>query len=290
LPTLRKLTETEDRLKTFLLDVATFINSKNAGSEPVVLRWAGGWVRDSLLGKESDDIDVAVNVLTGAAFAEKLYLYVNSLDDTVFQARYGLTKLEVVGRLHVVKSNPEQSKHLETATLKIFGYSVDFANLRTETYTADSRNPIMKFGTAQEDAFRRDATINALFYNLNEDAVEDFTEGRQDMANGVIRTPLDPLVTFTDDPLRVLRLVRFAGRLGFTIDAQTETAMVDERVLKALKAKITRERVGAEVEKMLKGIQILVCRHHSAEYNLLTPRPQRPQELMPQTHWRSSTG
>jgi tRNA nucleotidyltransferase (CCA-adding enzyme) len=79
-----------------------------------------------------------------------------------------------VGSVGVIKSNPDQSKHLETATLRVMGFELDFVNLRAEEYT-DTRIPMMRIGTALEDAMRRDLTINALFYNLNRRTVEDFT-------------------------------------------------------------------------------------------------------------------
>ena len=132
-------------------------------------------------------------------------------------------------------------------------------NLRKETYTEESRNPTVEFGTAEEDALRRDSTVNALFYNLNSLEVEDFTKrGLQDLELKVIKTPLPPLETFTDDPLRVLRAIRFASRLGFDIDEGDKQAMCDARIKQALKVKISRERGGTEVLTMLKGRQILM--------------------------------
>lgn len=90
---------------------------------------------------------------------------------------------------------------------------IDLVNLRSEKYTDDSRVPVIEIGSPEEDALRRDLTINALFYNINEQKVEDFTgKGLEDLQNGIIRTPLDPLQTFLDDPLRVLRTIRFACR------------------------------------------------------------------------------
>jgi tRNA nucleotidyltransferase/poly(A) polymerase len=136
---------------------------------------------------------------------------------------------------------------------------VDFVNLRRETYTAESRNPVVEFGTAEEDALRRDASVNALFYTLGTGQVEDFVGGLGDLREGLIRTPMEPLQTFLDDPLRVLRLVRFASRLGFRIDAQAEEVMGDERVLGNLRVKISRERIGVELEKMMKGGFNLCC-------------------------------
>lgn len=116
----------------------------------------------------------------------------------------------------IIKSNSEKSKHLETATLRVHGLMIDLVNLRSEKYTEDSRVPTIDIGTPEEDAYRRDLTINSLFYNINKGEVEDFTmRGVQDIKDGIVRTPLDPLQTFLDDPLRVLRAVRFACRFDF---------------------------------------------------------------------------
>ncbi|KAF3767498.1 poly A polymerase C-terminal region-like protein [Cryphonectria parasitica EP155] len=242
----------EKQLKKLLLDAAAYIDKaedKKEVDQQLVLRWAGGWVRDKLLGQQSHDIDVAINCMTGEVFGNKLRDF---CDVPQNREKHNLRK-EDLGNLHKIAKNPEKSKNLETATVKIFGLDVDFVNLRTETYAEDSRNPQMDFGTAQEDASRRDATVNALFYNIHTDEVEDFVGGLEDMQRRVIRTPLEPFQTFMDDPLRVLRLVRFASRLGFTIEPPVKEYMGNEKVLSALRAKISRERVGVEVEKMLKG-------------------------------------
>lgn len=107
---------------------------------------------------------------------------------------------------------------METATLSLNGQLIDIVNLRSETYTDITRIPTIEMGTPLEDAYRRDLTINSLFYNIMEDKVEDYTGlGLQDINDKIIRTPLDPLQTFLDDPLRLLRTVRFASRFGFTI-------------------------------------------------------------------------
>ncbi|KAI1369314.1 hypothetical protein F5Y08DRAFT_334725 [Xylaria arbuscula] len=243
------LTPKEAQLKALLLDTAEYVNNSQPSAEPVILRWAGGWVRDRLLGIESHDIDTAVNTMTGEAFASKICELCEQ-PDVVEKHHINGTD---IGNLYKIAKNPDKSKHLETTTIKLFGFDVDFVNLRKETYSEDSRNPQMEFGTAEEDALRRDATVNALFYNLNTSMVEDFTSGLVDMEAKLIRTPLGPFQTFMDDPLRVLRLVRFASRLGFTIDHAAEEVMGNANVLDALRLKISRERVGVEVEKMLKG-------------------------------------
>lgn len=241
----------EKQLKCLLLDVAAHIDKTEPKKhcDPVILRWAGGWVRDKLLGRPSHDIDVAINNMTGEAFGNELSRFCGYSENV---ARHKLQP-EDVGRLHKIARNPEKSKQLETTTVKLFGLDVDLVNLRTETYTEDSRNPQVEFGTAEEDAQRRDATVNALFYNIHTGEVEDFVGGLPDMEAGIIRTPMAPFQTFMDDPLRVLRLVRFASRLGFSIAHSTKKFMGDTRVLKSLRDKISRERVGTEVEKMLKG-------------------------------------
>lgn len=244
-----QLTPKEQQLRHLLLDVAKAIDDAGQASEPIVLRWAGGWVRDKLLNIQSHDIDVAINAMTGVPFAQAMCDYCEGPEA---MAKHNIGPADI-GNLHNVARNPEKSKHLETAMVKMFGLDLDFVNLRKETYTEDSRNPQMEFGTAEEDARRRDATVNALFYNLHDDCVEDFTGGLTDMDAKIIRTPLEPFQTFMDDPLRVLRLVRFASRLQFTIDENTRKFMADPKVLEALRVKISRERVGVELEKMLKG-------------------------------------
>ncbi|RLM00555.1 hypothetical protein CFD26_107611 [Aspergillus turcosus] len=258
-----QLTPIENTLKELFLDVAKYIRERaiaagasEADTPPMALRFTGGWVRDKLLGVDSHDIDVGISSMTGYQFGMALKDYLDipgNLDKYKRNHPNGELK-EAIVSLHKIEANPEKSKHLETVTTKIFGFDIDLVNLRKETYTDDSRNPQMEFGTAEEDALRRDATINALFYNLNESKVEDLTgRGFSDMRNKIIRTPLEPYQTFKDDPLRVLRLIRFASRLGYQIDPDTETAMQNSDISAALKKKISRERVGTELEKMLKG-------------------------------------
>ena len=241
------LTSTEQELRCILLDVADYIGSQNGYARPE-LRFTGGWVRDKLLGVTSHDIDVGISSLTGERFGVMMKQY---LEDPETQARHPTRSL---GTLAVIRENPGRSKHLETAKTKICGIEVDLVNLRKETYTEESRNPVVEFGTPEEDASRRDSTVNALFYNLSSDRVEDPTgQGLRDMDLKIIRTPMDPFTTFKDDPLRVLRCIRFASRLGYTIDAAALQSMGHPAILDALHLKISRERVGDEVSKMLKG-------------------------------------
>jgi tRNA nucleotidyltransferase (CCA-adding enzyme) len=260
------LDEVESTLRQLLLDVAEFIekNPVPPGSEshvplpevlsktPLELRFTGGWVRDKLLGVQSHDIDVAINKMTGYQFGLRLKEYLDAPGNAEKYGLGGVTKK--AGSLSKIAANPDQSKHLETVTTRVLGLDLDLVNLRKETYTEDSRNPQIEFGTPEEDAMRRDATINAMFYNITTSTIEDFTgRGYEDLQKHVIRTPLEPYTTFKDDPLRVLRLIRFASRLDYQIDPEARTAMGNKEISTALKLKITRERVWTEVEKMLKG-------------------------------------
>jgi tRNA nucleotidyltransferase (CCA-adding enzyme) len=244
------LTPREARLRDLLLDVARYIDESKQIKERLELRFAGGWVRDKLLGIQSHDIDTAINAMTGYSFSLKMKEFLEHPNNL---KKHSLGT-EDVGNLHKIAANPEKSKHLETVTTKVLGFDVDFVNLRKETYSDDSRNPQVEFGSAQEDALRRDATVNALFYNLHTNKVEDFAGGLSDLHSRLIRTPLEPFQTFMDDPLRVLRLIRFASRLGFSIHADSEACMGNASVRSALKSKISRERVGIELEKMFKGL------------------------------------
>ena len=211
-----KLTHPERRLRDLLVAAANTWPTKH-DSESLVVRFAGGWVRDKLLSQDNVDIDVAINIATGVQFASHLKHY---LSQTGVTDRFDC---------NTISRNVEQSKHLETVTARFLGMELDFVNLRSEEYADDSRIPeSMKFGTAKEDAERRDLTINSLFYNLHTEDVEDWTGyGLQDMKEGIIRTPLDPMMTFKDDPLRVLRAVRFAVRLNFKITPEVKAAIMD---------------------------------------------------------------
>ncbi|XP_044327984.1 tRNA nucleotidyltransferase cca2 isoform X1 [Triticum aestivum] len=154
-------------------------------------------------------------------------------------------------------SKPGQSKHLETAKIilsDISDITIDFVNLRSEKYAENSRIPTAEYGMPEEDAFRRDLTINSLFYNINTNLVEDLTRrGLEDLKKGLIVTPLPAKVTFLDDPLRVLRAIRFAARFSFTLAGNLKEAASDEKVKLNLRSKISRERIGQEVDHMMSG-------------------------------------
>lgn len=227
---------------------------------PCEARIAGGWVRDKLLGLPSHDLDVSLSSMTGHHFALFLKAYLESevfpctpLAREMQEAAPSHARISHIGK---IAANPEQSKNLETATARVLGFDLDFVNLRKEVYEGTHRIPIMSFGTPLEDAMRRDMTVNALFYNVHTAAIEDWTQhGLADLRDGIVRTPMDPTATFTDDPLRILRCVRFGSRFGYAIhpDILAALAAPASPLHAALASKVSRERVGIEVDKMLSG-------------------------------------
>ena len=132
------------------------------------------------MGKESADIDIALDDMYGSEFAQMIQ---DKLYSDADKKKFG-----------VIKSNSDKSKHLETAVIRVHGMFIDLVNLRAEEYAEDSRVPTTVFGTPEQDAYRRDLTINAMFYNINERKVEDYTRlGVKDLEAGIVRTPMEPL-------------------------------------------------------------------------------------------------
>jgi tRNA nucleotidyltransferase (CCA-adding enzyme) len=206
-----------------------------------ILRVAGGWVRDKILKKSNDDIDIAVENMSGRVFSEHLFKHIKKLG-----------KGWDCSDIAIIAANAEKSKNLETATLKItipngIKFELDFVGLRSEVYDDSSRVPIVVPATPDKDATRRDLTINALFYNINTNKIEDYIGGVRDIFSGVIRTPVDPIVTFRDDPLRMLRALRFLSRFGFTLDKGIVSAMQNHELQEKLGSTISEERIGQEI-------------------------------------------
>ncbi|KAK2196091.1 bifunctional Nucleotidyltransferase superfamily/Poly A polymerase [Babesia duncani] len=222
------ITENERQLFDLLLKCTEYHGLK------AELRVAGGWVRDKILNKTSDDIDIALDIMTGVEFCE--YLNKFTSDNLGFQKSVG-----------VVKRRPEQSKHLETATLNILGFDIDFVNLRCEDYAADSRIPIMRIGTPKEDANRRDFTINSLFYNITKNCLEDWTGlGISDLRSNIIRACGAAAETFSDDPLRVIRAIRFSSRFSYKLDDEIINA-INDKLLNELLVKVWIDRHGSPI-------------------------------------------
>jgi tRNA nucleotidyltransferase/poly(A) polymerase len=227
-----KLTPEEQKI------CATLLAANQMFHLGTTFRIAGGWVRDKILGKESDDLDVALDNLTGRQLEQFLLR---------MGASYG------IGKSYAVEANAEKSKHLETVAVEIWGRKIDFVNLRTEEY-GESRVPTMSMGTPDVDAARRDLTINSLFYNVNSNQIEDYVGGLQDLKTMTLRTPLNPRKTFMDDPLRCARLLRFYARYPESkIDPAAIQAMSLPEVQQAYMQKVSSERSGPEIIKLLSG-------------------------------------
>lgn len=199
----------------------------------------GGFVRDYYLRRPSNDIDVVV-IGSGIEVAEAL-------------GRELHTKVSVF-------------KTFGTAMLRCDGWEIEFVGARKESYSRDSRKPVVEAGTIEDDQRRRDFTINALAWSLNDatfgELVDPF-DGMGDMERLIIRTPCDPDVTFDDDPLRMLRAVRFASQLGFDIYPDTFDAI--QRNAHRIKI-VSKERIITEINKIV-----------------LSPRPSIGFELLEMT-------
>jgi len=202
---------------------------------------AGGWTRDKLMGVPSDDIDIMLSNISGEFFAKLV------------------TKHMGIKDAHTIRENPEKSKHIETSKAYIPLSSgktqeIDFAQARKEIYKDNSRIPDTQPATPQEDAMRRDLTINSIFYNIIENKLEDFTGmGIKDLIANTIRTPMNPLKTFSEDPLRIFRTLRFTAKYNGKIDPETYQAMLDPSLRNDIKQKISKERIGQEFVKILKN-------------------------------------
>jgi len=150
----------------------------------------------------------------------------------------------------VIKVNPEQNKHLETVSMRLDDVWVDFVNLRPINYTSSEK--VLEIGTPYQDALQRDLTINSLFYNINTDTVEDWCgTGLDDLVNKSIQTPIPSMQTFRDDPLRVLRVIRFATRLKFKLAPSIVEASQNPEIQEKLSKCISRERIGKEIAGIL---------------------------------------
>jgi len=186
----------------------------------------GGYVRDRLLGRPTKDIDV-VCVGDGIRLAEAVAARLSPRPKVVVYRRFG------------------------TAMLRCDGIEIEFVGARRESYSPDSRKPDVEQGSLQDDQNRRDFTINALAVSLNEESfgqILDPFNGLAHLEQKRIKTPLDPGQTFSDDPLRMMRAVRFATQLGFTIDPETLRGIREHRSRLHI---ISKERITTEVEKIL---------------------------------------
>ncbi|MFM6947235.1 MAG: CCA tRNA nucleotidyltransferase [Flavobacteriales bacterium] len=196
-----------------------------AAKEGIEVYVIGGWVRDLLLEIPSKDIDILV-IGDGPALANAVAQTLRVKKVSVFK-NYG------------------------TAHFRYKDLDVEFVGARKESYQSDSRKPVTESGTLQDDQNRRDFTINSMAISLNTSnfgALIDPFNGLSDLEKGIIRTPLDPVITYNDDPLRMLRAIRFATRLDFKIERSSLEAMTQ---LAPRLSIISQERITDELNKMI---------------------------------------
>jgi poly(A) polymerase len=186
----------------------------------------GGYVRDLLLQRPCKDIDVVVEG-SGIALAQELAATLNT--------------------------NVNVYKNFGTAMLHYDGVDIEFVGARRESYNHDSRKPNVEAGTLEEDQLRRDFTINALALSLQPDSYGELVDpfgGIADLNAGILRTPRDPDITYSDDPLRMMRAVRFSTQLGFTIVKESEDA-IRRNCRRIVGGVVSRERICDELQKIM---------------------------------------
>lgn len=215
-------------MKNWLKNPIFKIISKITTQENIAAYVVGGYVRDLFLNRstEEQDIDIVV-VGNGIEIARKVAKAINpGIKVSVF-------------------------KNFGTAMFKYQQSEIEFVGARKESYRKNSRKPIVEDGTLEDDQKRRDFTINAMAFSLNEDSYGSFIDpfnGMADLENKIIRTPLEPDRTFSDDPLRMIRAIRFATQLDFTIDEQT----IDSITRNSERIKIvSQERIINELQKII---------------------------------------
>ncbi|MGB9642157.1 MAG: CCA tRNA nucleotidyltransferase [Candidatus Ratteibacteria bacterium] len=196
---------------------------KNLGIKSGITPYlVGGYLRDKFLRRKSQDIDIMVE--TDALEFARLFAKTYGYPSPIFYGRFG------------------------TAMIEINKNKIEFATARKESYEANSRKPHVKPATVIEDLARRDFTVNAIALNLLTGQILDPFAGKKDIREKIIRTPVDPDKTFYDDPLRILRGIRFATTLNFNIEENTKRAMTNNRKRLLI---VSQERIADEIMKMI---------------------------------------
>lgn len=204
----------------------------------------GGCVRDEILGKKSKDIDFTV-VFDEDFIKEHKSMSVDWFFKTMVSVLKGVgfeVFLETEECFTVRARFPKTHKHS--------GLTADFVMARKETgYDTESRKPKIEMGTLFDDLERRDFTVNAIAKDEDGKLI-DFFGGLEDLEKGLLKTPIEPLISFLDDPLRVIRMWRFAITKGFIMDEDTEKASLDPKVWEKFEKVVSKERIREELFKM----------------------------------------
>ncbi|WP_298650573.1 HD domain-containing protein [uncultured Proteiniphilum sp.] len=202
-----------------------------------------------LISEAADEMGVACYLIGG--YVRDFFLYRPSNDIDVVAVGQGIELAKAVGEKLGKRSRISVFKNFGTAQIKYKEYEIEFVGARKESYRLDSRKPIVEDGTLEDDQKRRDFTINAMAFCLNGERYGELLDpfhGLQDLEDLIIRTPLDPDITFSDDPLRMMRAVRFASQLGFDIYPDTFDAIRRNRDRIGI---LSMERVTDELNKII---------------------------------------
>ena len=249
---------TDDELRELLNTDLFHLIGSVADEEGLECYVVGGYVRDIFLQRPSKDIDVVV-VGSGIRMAEAVKKRLGRKAHLAVYRNFGTAQITVPEHCHALKDektddshNTRNTTHAQIPSGGADGrFELEFVGARRESYQRDSRKPIVEDGTLEDDQNRRDFTINAMAICLNSNRfgqLVDPFDGIYDLEDGIIRTPLDPDITFSDDPLRMLRCVRFATQLGFYIEDETFEAL--KRNAERLKI-ISGERISDELNKII---------------------------------------
>ena len=202
-----------------------------------------------LVGEEADRLGLECYVIGG--YVRDIFLHRDSTDIDVVVVGSGIDLAQAVAKRLGKGAHLSVFKTYGTAQVKRGKIELEFVGARRESYQHDSRNPIVEDGTLEDDQNRRDFTINAMAVCLNRDRYGELLDpfgGIHDMNECTIRTPLDPDITYSDDPLRMMRAIRFATQLGFYLDRETFDSI--ERNRERIKI-ITKERIVEELNKIM---------------------------------------
>ena len=213
----------------------------------------GGYVRDIFLERPSNDIDVVV-VGSGISVAQELKRMLGRKAHLSVFKNFGTAQVKIRRQENTPATDSSLQGNLQTPDSCLLTpqfLEVEFVGARKESYSHDSRKPIVEDGTLEDDQNRRDFTINAMAICLNKDRFGELVDpfnGLADLEDGIIATPLEPDITFSDDPLRMMRCIRFATQLNFQIEDETFVAL--ERMAERIKI-VSGERIKDELNKII---------------------------------------
>jgi putative nucleotidyltransferase with HDIG domain len=202
-----------------------------------------------LIGKAADELSVDAYLIGG--FVRDLFIKRESKDIDVVTIGKGITLATLIHKKLGIEAHLSVFKNFGTAQIKTQDIEIEFVGARKESYDRNSRKPIVEDGTLEDDQNRRDFTINALAIGLSKNnfgQLLDPFNGIKDLENKIIRTPLNPDITYSDDPLRMMRAIRFASQLGFTIEENSFNAISKNKERISI---VSKERISDELNKII---------------------------------------